>query len=331
MSRFFKMMFNEEFKIYIRKSTWVMYILLALIILASGVITKVFADLDTEYTGDDWRQVMQEENEQLHKENEEYQKKLEENEDAFIIGPDMSRVAKNNYHLENDVQPEGYGAMQFVLENKALSSLVSLLTIIVAAGIVANEFRWGTIKLLLIRPISRSQVLLSKYASVLLFAFFTLIFVLVFSFLVGAVLFGLNGLSPEIVVPVDIMAMDSEFKEINVFTSILSGYGFKLINLVMMGTFAFMISSVFRNSALAIGTAVFLMFSGNTLVMFLSDYNWAKYILFANTNLEIYEKGGHIPFEGMSLGFSITVLLVYYVIFLALSWTFFTKRDVAGQ
>ncbi len=35
-------------------------------------------------------------------------------------------------------------------------------------------------------------------------------------------------------------------------------------------------------------------------------------------------------FEGMSLGFSIAVLAVYYVLFMAIAWVFFTKRDVAG-
>src|SRR5690625_7731056 len=96
----------------------------------------------------------------------------------------MERVEINNYYLEHDIQPSTYGAWQFVADNAGLLSIVSLLTIIVAAGIVANEFRWGTIKLLLIRPISRTKILASKYIAVLLFAFFTLLFVLVFSWII---------------------------------------------------------------------------------------------------------------------------------------------------
>ncbi|MBO0994887.1 ABC transporter permease [Bacillus sp. SD088] len=332
MSRFFRLVFNEEFKVYIRKSTWIMYIFMAVIIIGLGVMTKTVGDLEDKYQQDNWREVMQDENKQLEKENEEYQKKLEENEDAFIVGPDMSRVAKNNYYLENDIQPTQYGAWQFVKDNELLLSLVSLFTIIVAAGIVAQEFRWGTIKLLLIRPISRTQILLSKYISVLLFALLTLLFVFIFSWIIGALIFGVEGLNPEIIVPTDIFSDNPDFTHLNVIKEIASGYGFKIVNLVMMATFAFMISAVFRNGTLAIGVAVFLMFTGNSIVAFFSKYSWSKYILFSNTNLKPYfENGGSPIAEGMSLGFSITILIVYYVVFLLLSWIFFAKRDVAGQ
>ncbi|MFD2875395.1 ABC transporter permease [Paenibacillus rhizoplanae] len=39
-----------------------------------------------------------------------------------------------------------------------------------AADSVAGEFTWGTIKLLLIRPWSRSKILLSKYISLVIFS-----------------------------------------------------------------------------------------------------------------------------------------------------------------
>ena len=42
---------------------------------------------------------------------------------------------------------------------------------------VAGEFTWGTIKLLLIRPASRSKILLSKYLTTLLFAATLLAFI----------------------------------------------------------------------------------------------------------------------------------------------------------
>jgi ABC-2 type transport system permease protein len=52
--------------------------------------------------------------------------------------------------------------------------------------------------------------------------------------------------------------------------------------------------------------------------------------LFANTNLGLYFGGREPPIEGMTLGFSVTMLLLYYIVFLALSWYIFSKRDVAG-
>src|SRR5690625_3891757 len=297
-----------------------MYIILAGIIIGGAVLTSTLDDTGEEYETEDWREVLQEENESLIEENQ-----AVEEEDGFTIEINTDTIEKNSYYLENDIQPTSFGAWQYVLDNKGLLSIVSLLTIIVAAGIVANEFRWGTIKLLLIRPISRTKILASKYIAVLLFAFFTLVFVLAFSWIIGALFFGIEGLNPHIVIQ-----EDGSYAYASVIKEMLSGYGYKLVNLIMMTTFAFMISTVFRNSALAIGTAIFLMMGGNSIVGIFAERSFAKYILFANTDLEQYATG-NVLIEGMTLGFSIAVLLIYYIVFVVLAWIFFVKRDVAGQ
>src|SRR5699024_1768861 len=269
-----------------------------------------------KYQNDNWRQTLQDENTEIKERME---------QDNITQSFQSSQIEKNNFYLENDIQPSSYDAWQFVMENKFLLSLVILLTIIVAAGIVANEFKWGTIKLLLIRPITRTKILASKYVSVLLFALFTLLFVLLFSWMIGALFFGINGMDPHIV-----LNQSEGYAHVSIIEQIIKGYGLQLVTLVMMATFAFMISTIFRQSSLAIGLAIFLMLSGNAIVGFFSDYEWAKYILFANTDMNQYINGSPM-FEGMSLGFSIAVLAVYYVIFLAVSWVFFTKRDIAGH
>ncbi len=321
LSNFFQLLINEQLKLYIRKSTWVMYILVSVIILGLAFLVNFTQGIDVpgsneKYQDNDWKQTLQQENEELKKEME---------KEEMMQGFNTRQIEKNSYYLENDIQPSSYDAWQFVMENKFLLYLVSLFTIIVAAGIIANEFKWGTIKLLLIRPITRTKILLSKYVSVLLFALFTLLYVLVFSWVVGILFFGINGMDPHIV-----LNQSEGYAYVSVIQQIIEGYGFQLVMLVMMATFAFMISAIFRQSSLAIGVAIFLMLAGNAIVGFFADYSWAKYILFANTDLSQYTNGS-TALEGMSLGFSITVLVVYYVIFLVLSWVFFTKRDVAGQ
>src|SRR5690625_889596 len=309
---------------YIRKSTWSMYIILAIIVIVAGFLTKTFDETNGTYEEDQWRGQLEEENEKLIKEDEEIQQKMEEDEDAFIVGPDMSIVEKNNYYLEHDIQPTAYGAWEFVMENVVLLSIVSLFTIIIAAGIVANEFRWGTIKLLLIRPISRSVILLAKYISVLVFAFFTLLFVLLFAWIVGALLFGVEGANPHTLIYANDFDMDSGYQYVSVISEIISGYGYQFVNLVMMSTFVVCI-------ALAIVMAVFLMMPGHQIVFFFPEHACAKYILFANTDLSQYVDGAEPMIEGMTLPFSIGMLFLYYSAFMTLSWGFFTKRDIAGQ
>ena len=102
------------------------------------------------------------------------------------------------------------------------------------------------------------------------------------------------------------------------------------IDVLMLATMAFMISAVFRNSSLAIGISIFLLVMGSNVTMLLSmKFDWAKYILFANTDLMQYVDGTPMV-KGMTLGFSMTMLIIYFVIFQLLAFGVFTKRDVAA-
>ncbi|KAB8137903.1 ABC transporter permease [Gracilibacillus oryzae] len=317
MHNFLSLLKNEHIKLYSRFSTWTMYIILGSIILISGLIVFFFSDVGIEEYGADWKT-------ELQAENEEYREIA--SEDEFMEGAYDADIAKNEFYIQNDMKPASYDAWQLTLENAGLSMLITLFTIIVSAGIVASEFRWGTIKLLLIRPISRSKILLSKYVTVLLFAISMLVFLFIFNLLVGAVFFGMNGVNPSIV-----QATATGFEQVSIFSEIIMEYGLSMVNLIIMTTFAFMISTLFKNSGMAIGLAIFLMFAGNTLVGVLSQYEWSKFILFANTNLRQYTGNGTPLMEGMTLGFSVTVLIIYYTAFLLISWLSFTKRDIAGS
>ncbi|MGM8214819.1 ABC transporter permease [Bacillaceae bacterium W0354] len=320
MSSFFKLLYNELFKIYIRKSTWTMYIILALIIIGGAVIMVVFDEFNTEYS-DNWRA-------ELEAENETYLREIQMYEDdgvEFITSYNHELLAKNNYYLENDIKPLNYGAWSYTLENAGLVSIISLLTIIIGAGIVSNEYKWGTIKLLLIRPISRTMILMSKFVAVFVFALLTMIFLFLVSLLTGAIFFGFEGFNPYTV----IHSVDG-LEYVPMLSEIASDYGYKVVNLVMMTTLAFMISTIFKNSSLAIGIGIFLLMGGNMVVGIFSEYDWAKYILFANIDLKQYETG-NVWIEGMTLGFSITMLLIYFVVFVSLAWLFFNKRDVVNQ
>ncbi|EOR25613.1 ABC transporter permease YhcI [Niallia nealsonii AAU1] len=119
-------------------------------------------------------------------------------------------------------------------------------------------------------------------------------------------------------------------KEQSIFIHLIGFYGLNSISLIMLTTMAFMISSVFRNSSLAIGISIFLMFMGNTVTFLLANwFDWAKYLLFANTDLTQYFDGTPLV-SGMTLFFSIIMLLVYFIVFIGLAFWVFKKRDVAA-
>lgn len=306
---------NENMKIYRRPGTWVMFGILLSILLIVGVFTKfILADPPQS----NWQ-------ERVIAQNTSIQATIAE---ASLPAPILERYQRdlklNEYRLEQDVPPiETKSFWGYLTSSVNLISIVTLFTIVVAAGIVAGEFSWGTIKLLLIRPVSRSKILLSKYLATFLFGLVMLMALFAFSFAIGGSFFGASTITQPY-----LYFEGGEVVERNMFVHLLMQYGLSSVELLMMVTFAFMISTVFRSSSLAIGLVLFLMFTGTQLVQVLSQYQWVKYILFANTYLAQHIEGTPIV-EGMTMTFSLVVLAVYFIIFNTLSWIIFQKRDVA--
>jgi ABC-2 type transport system permease protein len=206
------------------------------------------------------------------------------------------------------------------LEAEVAGSFITIFAVVIAADCVAGEFSSGTIKLLLIRPWSRSKILLSKYIAVVLFTIFFMAATLVFTLLVNGVLLGSDG----------------EYSYPNQgsrshFVWLASYYGLNLIDMIVTVTMAFMISTVFRSGSLAIGLSIFLLMGGSMLSALLSllDKPWVDYVLFMNFGLAEYVSGS-TPIPDRPFGFSLGVLAGYYALFLALSWYVFHRRDVAA-
>ncbi|MDQ6599772.1 ABC transporter permease [Bacillus salipaludis] len=310
---------NEWMKIFKRPGTFVM---IAILLVAASIVAGFFKYQESgSKAGVDqkWEQNLKQENDALKKQYDRSGSKIEK---QFL----KREIAINDYRIEHHIAPqESYDVWTFVKDASQLISLAGLFTIIVSAGIVASEFNWGTIKLLLIRPINRTKILLSKYLTVLLFALFLLAVLFVYSTVIGAILFGM----PDQAVPY-LNYNNGTVTEQNMVVHLMSYYGLSSIGMIMLTTMAFMISSVFRNSSLAIGISIFLMFSGGNLTQLLAlKFDWAKYILFANTDLMQYFEGSPMV-EGMTLSFSIIMLIVYFVVFQFLAFFTFKKRDVAA-
>lgn len=317
MSNFIGMISNEQMKTWRKVSSWVMVGLMLSVLVLGAVIVKWIAA--EEQHDDDWRTNVQ--------------AQVEASEERWEGIPEsISRVMQQeadvgNYRLEHDIPPiETATLWGFMDVMSQTTMLITLFTLIIASSSVASEFSWGTIKLLLIRPISRSKILLAKYVSTFISAIIFLLILFAGSFVVGSLFFGWDMIN----VPY-LAYTNGEVIERSMVTHIFANYGLDSVNLLMMVTFAFMISTVFRSSALAIGLSVFLMFAGTQFVFILAQFNqdWVKYILFANTDLRQYLDGSPL-LEGMTLPFSLAILGIYFIVFNALSWWVFTKRDVSA-
>ncbi|QHZ45995.1 MULTISPECIES: ABC transporter permease [Bacillus] len=312
----FKLIVNEWIKIFSRKGTYVMIGILLLSVIGLGILAKTSGVADPNT---DWKK-------ELAQENANMKEQLKGVNNPTLEKNYERSIAINEYRIKHDMPEDGkYSAMSFINDAGDVISLTGLFVITVAAGIVANEFSWGTVKLLVIRPISRFKILLAKYITVLLFGLALLVILYASAGITGLALFGAGDGSQ-----VHLAYVDGSVEEKNLLLHLGVGYLMKSISLLMMATMAFMISAVFRNSSLAVGISIFLLAVGGTATNLLSlKFDWVKYILFANTDLSQYFDGEPLV-SGMTLGFSVTVLAVYYIIFQVLAFGVFTKRDIAS-
>ncbi|SEM92495.1 ABC transporter permease [Lihuaxuella thermophila] len=206
-------------------------------------------------------------------------------------------------------------AWEFVWSSVQTLFLAKLLASVIAGDIVSSEFAWGTAKLLLIRPASRTKILFAKYMAVLIFVALCMILTLFSSFLFGAMFFGIRF---------DVQYVTPKWQDIGAV------YGLFFVEIIMTATFAFMLSAISRSSSFSIGLSVFFILAGPAVVELcrMVGFDGGKYLLSANMNLRQYMEGNNPLFEGMSPGFSITVLLIYFFVFHLLSWISFTRRDI---
>ncbi|MBC1553582.1 ABC transporter permease subunit [Listeria booriae] len=229
--------------------------------------------------------------------------------------------------------------VQFMLSINGISMfLVALFSIVIASSVVASEFSFGTIKLLLIRPYKRWEILLSKYIVVMLYAVALALFTLLITYLISGVLISFGSLTQDVS---DIIPTYSENGDIlntglTAINALSTQLGFFLVELIFSMSIAFMVSSLLRSQALAVGIGLFLLFinsiAGGITLMLAEKFEWFKYIFVTPLyyiNMNSNGMGSMEVNSGLSTGLAIGILAVYYIVFMALSFVFFQKRDVS--
>ena len=291
-----------------------MVILLAAIILGFTGLAKLSENLFDDTA---WTESLEEELAEIEKELA--SPDLDEEEKVELEQRQIEAQENIAYNIESS-KPQIREAI--IADAFGMMSIVTLLTIIVSSGIVSAEFSQGTIKMLLSRPVSRWKILTSKYLTVLLFCLLATAVTYISSVL-GAYIFFPGATESTF------MFYETELATSAVWGKSLYMMFLAFINAAVISTLAFTLGTVFRSTSLAIGISIFLYFTGGMIVMFLSDYAIAKYILFAHSNLTQYETG-YVMLDDMTMPFSVVIVIVYSLVFLALSFLSFTKRDVTA-
>ncbi|WP_407309385.1 ABC transporter permease [Desulfosporosinus sp. SB140] len=243
------------------------------------------------------------------------------------------KIEQLQYNLDNNINPLDLSAAKFTTKfmEQAIFLFLPLLIIMLAADMVSGESSSGTIKLLLVRSVPRWKILLSKYLTLILFEVVVVFFTFVISALISGCFFGFGGWQAPVATGFKVLAGQLDTSTVlNVpqWQYALMVYAVAFFVAIVVGSISFMISVLVKSTAASIGIIMSTLIAGNFISYFLSDWKITRYLFMVNLRLTDYLSGSFQPIEGMTMLFSVKVLLGWAIAAMIVSFVYFTKQDI---
>ncbi|MEG1254945.1 ABC transporter permease subunit [Clostridium sp.] len=261
---------------------------------------------------------------------DDYKANFEENKKAI-----EEKIALHWYSLENDIpQVEFSDDARSSIDKTYLIyvSITIILCIIIGGGIVSSEYSTGTVRLLMIRPVSRYKILLSKLVSVFIIGYGVLICTVILNIISSGVVHGFGGFGTPV-----IAFVNGTIVEQNYIMSIIPGLLFSSISLIFIIAVVFTISTVIKNTALAVGltTVGYLGSSPALMIMLTLKMNWVSKTIIPYVNLSSFV-GESYMIDMIKTQYNVALnptmgavqLLIISAILIGVSFLVFTRADV---
>lgn len=242
-------------------------------------------------------------------------------------------MARLQYHLDRDINPDAMSGPLFVrlFANVSSHLLLPLLALIFASDIVSSEFSQGTIKLLLTRPVSRTRVLASKLAALVLAITLTVLIGGVVAYALGSLAYGWSGWGAPVLTgfraggdALDVAGV----RAVVLWKDAVVVYGLAWFAALNVGALGFLTSVLLRSTAAAMGTMFAALITGSILPLVAPTWEAQKYLFVTSLPLPDYYSGAPPPIPGITVGFSVVVLAAWAAASLVVAFAVFARRDV---
>ena len=236
--------------------------------------------------------------------------------------------------------PPGQGGafLSAVLSNGALYPAAAMALVmpvflpvsvaVLAGDAVAGEATTGTLRYLLIRPVSRTRLLIAKLVALIAFVLFAIVAVLVSSYVTGLTLFGSEP-SAGVALPADVTSLSGvTITPAGLALRMLGTVAYIVISMLSVAAIALFLSTVTESALGAAMGALAVLVTSQVLVTldaaaavrpYLPTRYWLAWIDFFRDPVlwRDIERGAGIQ-------------LVYLVVLLGLAWANFLTRDVVN-
>ena len=213
---------------------------------------------------------------------------------------------------------------------------VAILVMILAGTAISQEIATGSIKSLIIAPVKRWKIMLAKVLSLITITLTCLLMLYLISLISCTLCFGTSVQLPYV------YAKSGTAYEIPYLIYSLCAVGVRGIKIAVYMLFALLLSTITRNSALAVGLSVGTYFGIDSIFAIISTFSkgseWIKFLPFEHLDLAakffeyspIYtsSSSGMLTISGTSLMFSLIYLGVLIFTMLLTSFDSFNHRDI---
>lgn len=225
---------------------------------------------------------------------------------------------KEAFEFQGDLL-NGYLACYIILAT--LYVHIPFLITLVSGDLLAGEAASGTFRIIFTRPVSRTQLVLAKYLSSLIYTAALICWMAVISLLLGIAIMGTGDL---IVIKNTVYIFSSE----DVLWRLLAAFGFGLIAMWCVASLAFMFSAFADN---AIGPMILTMTVIISFIVIsaidLSLFRYVKPFLFTNY-MGSWKLFFEAPVDYAKVGISAGVLIFHSLTFLVISIYYMNRKDI---
>lgn len=250
-------------------------------------------------------------------------------ENIEIIKDAKERIATQEYILKNKVNIEyednARNIFSTVIEDNIIFFVIFI--VLIAGAIMAEEFSRGTIKSLLTKPFTRTQIFISKYIASILMLLVSIIVITISQYIIGGICFGFDSYKTPMVVYNYTKEIVTEIPMLmHIINSVLA----YLPMLLMLLTLAIGLGTIFTNTALATTLTLFTMFFHTSINMIISSKNiaWLNYFPTMIWNLSYFMYGNTTDIVPFNAAKCLVLSIIYIAIMIFIIIFIFKRKNV---
>lgn len=267
--------------------------------------------------------------EKLNVYNYEHDKSEKKYEDKVQYQYSLKKANEYEYAIEHDIKLSTGNDFKGILEDffNNYELFIVIVIVMIAGSIVSEEFNKGTIKLLLVKPYSRTKILLSKFITTFIVILIAVAVTILMQTIVGGIIFGFSDLnSPTVIYNLN----TNSIIEMNIFKYIGVMLIHKLPLYILIATIAFAFSTAFTNTPIAIVISLLGYMSTSIINALVTQFKveFMKFFITPNWDFTQYAFGKLSTFEPVNFKFSVVICIIYFVIMIVPTFIIFKKKNI---